>query len=138
MTKNSESQTLVISVKRQKKSKKVINFLSIRQITIKVSSSIKLKDLTIKDQQYILKEIKKQLLTKTQSYDYELLNIKYKNEIYEIEYTVRYLHPAVRFAIKNSDLIKGYSITNFLTVFTKRSMNINLIKRMIEIVTDSL
>ena len=107
-------------------------------MTIKTSSSIRLTDLTIEDQQYLLKEMKKQLLTDAQSHDFELLNIKYEKEIYEVEYTVRYLHSAVRFAVKNFSSVRDYIVTDSLTVSTKLSMNINLIKHMIEIVTDSL
>ena len=83
-------------------------------------------------------EMKKQLLTEAQPCDYELLNIKYKKEMYKIEYTVRYLHPAIRFVVKNSDSVEEYIITDFLTVLTKSDTNINLIKRMIEIVINSL
>ena len=106
-------------------------------MTTKTSFSIKLTDLTIKDQQYLLEEAKKQLLTDAQPYDYELLNIIYKKEMYKVEYTVRYLHPAVRFAVKNFSPVKGYIVTDPLTVSTKPSININLIKCMIEIVIDS-
>ena len=137
MTEDFELLALVTSVKKQKKSEKFIDFSSIKQTTMKVSLLIKLRDLTIEDQQYILKEIKKQLLTKAQPCDYKLLNIKYKNEMYEIEYTVRYLHPAARVAIKNFSSIEGYIITDSLTLPTKPSTNINLMKYMIEIVTDS-
>ena len=137
MTENSKSQTLVTSVKRLKKSEKFINFSSMRHMTIKTSSLIKLTDLTIKDQQYLLKEVKKQLLTDAQPYDYELLNIKYEKEMYEVEYTVRYLHPAVRFAVKNFNSVEEYIIINPLTVSIKSDMNINLMKHMIELVTDS-
>ena len=132
MTDDSESQALVTSVKKQKKSEKFINFSSMRHMIIKTSSLIKLTDLTIKDQQYLLKEVKKQLLTDAQPYDYKLLNIKYKKTMYEIEYVMRYLHPAVRFAVKNSNSVKGYIITNSFTVPTKLSTNINLMKCIIK------
>ena len=49
MTKDSKLQALATSVKKQKKSEKFINFSSTRQIIIKVSSSIRLTDPTIKD-----------------------------------------------------------------------------------------
>ena len=135
---NSESQTLATLVKKQKKSEKSMNSLSMRHMTMKTSSLIKLTDLTIEDQQYLLEEVKKQLLTNAQPYDYKLLNVEYKKEMYEIKYTVRYLHLAIRFAVKNSSSVGGYIITDSLIVSTKPGININLIKHMIEIVMNSL
>ena len=135
---NSESQALATPVKKQKKSEKSTDSLSTRYMTTKTSPLIRLTDLTIKDQQYLLEKAKKQLLTNAQPHDYKLLNIEYKKETYEVEYAVRYLHPAVRFAVKNSGPVRGYIITDPLTVPTKPSMNINLTKCMVEIATDSL
>ena len=77
------------------------------------------------------------MLIKAQPHDYKLLNIEYKKETYKVEYTVRYLHPAIRFVIKNFGSIQEYIITDPLTVSTKPGMNINLIKCMIGIVMDS-
>ena len=134
---DSESQTLATPVKRQKKSGKSTDSPSTRHMTTKTSSSIRLTDLTIKDQQYLLEEAKKQLLADAQPRDYELLNIEYEKETYEVGYTVRYLHPAVRFAVKNSGPVRGYIATDPPAVPTKPGTNINLTKRMVGIATDS-
>ena len=137
ITDDFKSQALVTLVKKQKKSEKFMNFSSMRHMTIKTLSSIRLADLTIEDQQYLLKEVKKQLLADAQLCDYKLLNIKYKKETYKIEYTVRYLHPAVRFAVKNFKSVEENIVNNLSIVFTKPGTNINLTKCMVEIVTNS-
>ena len=48
----------------------------------------RLADLIIEDQQYVLEEAKKQLVTEAQPHDYELLNVKYEKEVYEAGYFI--------------------------------------------------
>ena len=100
--------------------------------------TVRLADLTQKDQKAVLEEAKRQLIAKAQLQDCELLNIKYEKEIYEVEYFVKYLHPASWFAVKNAGPKGGYTNTEPPELSVKPGTNTALTKKIISLATDSI
>ena len=132
-----QSQSLATPTKKLKTTGNFKDKPITKRVLTKTTPTIRLADLTIEDQQYVLEKAKKQLVVDAQPHDCKLLNVEYEREIYEVGYSIKYLHPAVRFAVKNAGPKGCYTGTEPPQLPSKLGTNTNLTKRLVGIATDS-